>query len=64
MNKLTEFGFVFGAMEVTRACTFPDGACVIIVKAKKKEISIIVSRGGRSLRVVDSGTGKEWKAPK
>lgn len=61
-NKLTEYGFTYGAMEVTRTCVFPDGASVITVKAGKKEITIVVSPGGRSLRVFSGN--REWKAAK
>ncbi len=59
-NKLTEYGFTYGAMEVTRTCVFPDGASVITVKAGKREITVVASPGGRSLRVFSGN--KEWKA--
>lgn len=58
-DKLTEYGFTFGAMDVERTCTLPDGATVVTVRAGKKEIQVVVSPGGRSLRVFSNGN--EWK---
>ena len=65
--KETTYGFVWGAAEVTRRVTH-NGYVVIGIDAgqgkARHRIDITVSPTGRSVRVVDWNTGKEWKPAK
>lgn len=62
---LTEFGFEWGPMTVTRAATIPSGYVLNIKTDAGREIDVYVSAQGRSLRVFGRGQGRprEWKPP-
>jgi hypothetical protein len=60
-SELTEYGFTFGAAEVTRMASIPErGVCIRIATATGKHIDVYVSAAGRSLRVFSDG---EWTKP-
>jgi hypothetical protein len=55
-SELTEFGFVFGSIEVTRTASLPDGRAIITVKSDAgRKIDIYASSTGRSVRVFEDG---------
>lgn len=58
-DELTEFGFTFGAMEVTRLADINGTTRVRIKTTAGRHIDVYVSPTGRSLRVFGAG---EWKA--
>ena len=66
MNRITEFGFEFGAATVTRACSDKKKGWVIVLLDTPKfhhngSIQIYVTKTGK-VRIYDS-TG-EWKSPR
>jgi hypothetical protein len=59
-DELTDYGFTFGACEVTRLAALPDGSvCLRIATTGGKRIDVYVSPTGRSLRVFSPSA--EWK---
>lgn len=56
-SELTQYGFNFGVMEVSRSFS-RDGAVYISVKTPHRELQIYASPTGRSLRVFDYGKGE------
>lgn len=51
MNRLTDYGFTFGSMEVTRLCDIPGRGAVIQIKTDSHTIQVSASPAGRSVRV-------------
>jgi hypothetical protein len=45
-NEITDFGFNFGAMKVTRTCSDYKGGAVVSIKTDKGSISIRSSKTG------------------
>ena len=45
-SQITEFGFNFGAAEVFRACSFPDGYVVLVVQTPKGCVEVGVTKTG------------------
>lgn len=60
-DRLTPFGFTFGAMEVERLVKLPDGRTALRVRAGNNIVEIYASPTGRSLRVWKNGDGMETK---
>lgn len=57
---LTQFGFRFGAAEVTRCCELPGGRVVVKVQPDRGEpLEIYISATGKSVRIFRAG--REWK---
>ena len=60
ITELTDFGFKFGAAEVSRYTVLPDGTVVVgIATDAGRSIDVYVSPAGRRIRVFSKG--KEWK---
>jgi len=58
-RRLSEFGFMFGPIEVTRTMVLPGDRYVITVKTEKGgSIDIYASATGRSLRAFRNGRGE------
>ena len=41
MSKITDYGFDFGSLQVTRVCGDEDAAHIISIKTQKREFLII-----------------------
>ncbi len=54
----TDYGFTFGAAEVTRMTSIDGNVCIRVETSAGKHIDVYVSPTGRSLRVFSGG---EWK---
>jgi hypothetical protein len=57
-GKITDYGFEWGPVSVTRVCSLPDGRLLISVQTDHKHIDIYSSATGRSLRVFEHGKGE------
>ena len=47
INELTDFGFIFGSIEVTRVAQDHKGAVIISIKTPKAEFSIRATKTGQ-----------------
>lgn len=54
-DEVTQYGFTWGPVVVTRMTTLPGDRRVLRVKVGDRNLDIYVSRTGRSVRVFDSG---------
>lgn len=50
LNELTDYGFTWGPMELTRICHVEGRGYVLEVKTDSKNLQIYVSEKGRSVR--------------
>lgn len=57
-SKLTNFGFVWGPIEVTRVAEIDGRVVVQIASATGQVVEVYASRTGRSLRVFKRGKGE------
>lgn len=55
----TDYGFVWGPVEVIRAMSLPIDRRVLTIETKYKKLNIYISATGRSVRVFSEG--QEWK---
>jgi hypothetical protein len=58
-GRTTQYGFVWGPIEVQRTCELPNGRGVISIKSADAEVEVYFSAKGRTLRVFRGG--KELK---
>lgn len=49
-DELTDYGFIWGPMEVTRICVVDRKGYILRVKTDSKDLEIYVSEKGRSVR--------------
>lgn len=59
MNKLTDYGFTWGPMEVTRVCVLGRKGYILQIKTDNKSLAVYVSEKGRSVRVFLDGKALE-----
>ena len=55
----TQYGFVWGPVEVQRTCELPEGRGVVLLQTKHVALEVYFSAKGRTLRVFRGG--KELK---
>jgi hypothetical protein len=55
-DAVTDYGFAWGPVEVTRAALLPEDRRIITIKTPYVDLDVYVSATGRSVRIFRGGT--------